>query len=507
MNEASAREVLLLQALETSAGADARWTAQDAALASRAALEAGGAGGGVPVDAGANAGADGFIADRAHHAMQRLASRDPAVVAWLGRRVWRGAWWWLAAAVGLLAGLLADAIGSGQHVNLLAPPVWGVVAWNLLVYALLLWSGLRAVLTRQRPSVGRFAALLQRWQRQRNVPAAAGVGAVFNAAWARHGAPLAAARATGLLHTAAAALGIGLLAGMYARGLVLDYRAGWESTFLDAAQVHGALSVLLAPALALSGQGLPDPAALEALRFAPGHPAAAASAAPWIHLYALTLLLLVVLPRSVLVLWSGWRAGALARRFPLPLDDAYFQRLLRHRQGGAARVQVLPYAQAASPQAERGLRAVLGQWLGEAAQVQVAPMVAFGTEDDLAPAQGLAPDTTLVVALYDLTATPEAENQGRFVEVLRQQAGRMSGGAPAVVMLVDEGAFVRRFGATPERLAQRRDAWRRMAAPLGVEPVFVDLGAPDLRAVEQALQGATGPAVPAGANANTKATA
>jgi hypothetical protein len=480
MNEASAREVLLLQVVETNAEAGTRWTAQDAAWASRAALES----------TTADATADAFVAERAHHAMQRLAPMDPAVAGWLQRRAWRGAWWPAAAVVGVLAGLAADAIGSGRHINLLAPPVWGVVAWNLLVYGLLLWGGLRAAFSRRVPSAGGLTALVQRVLGPRQGKGAAALGPAFSAAWSRHGAPLATARAAGLLHTAAGALGLGLLAGMYARGLVLDYRAGWESTFLDAAQVHAALQVLLAPALALSGQALPDPAALEPLRFTPAHPLATASAAPWIHLYALTLLLTVVLPRSVLALWSGWRAGALARRFPLPLDDAYFQRLLRHRQGGAARVQVLPYAQALGAPPEHGLRAVLAQLFGEAAQVLVAPMVAFGAEDELSPAQRVAPGTTLAVALFDLTATPEAENQGRFVELLARQAAAGAGGPAAVVVLVDESAFVQRFGPASERLAQRRAAWRTFADTLGTAPVLVNLAAPDLPAAERALQAA-----------------
>ena len=40
-------------------------------------------------------------------------------------------------------------------------------------------------------------------------------------------------RAETLLHAGAAALALGLIAGLYARGLVLDYRVAWESTLLD----------------------------------------------------------------------------------------------------------------------------------------------------------------------------------------------------------------------------------------------------------------------------------
>ncbi len=480
MNEASARQVLLLRAIETAAGDSPHWSAQDSAWASRAALES----------VGPQAAPERFIAERAHHAMQRLAPRDTAVAATLARRLWRPSWWLAALVLGLGAGLAADAIGSGQRINLLAPPVWGVVGWNLVVYGLLLWGALQAGFASSRAAPGWLTAGLQRLLGRGQSVANRSSLQAFAIEWARCGATLGAARAGGLLHAAAAALGAGLVAGLYLRGLVLDYRAGWESTFLDAGQVHAALEVLLAPALGVSGIELPGAAALEALRFAPGQPVAGAAGAVWIHLFALTLALVVVLPRTALALSSGLRARALARRFPLPLNDGYFQRLLRHQHGAAARVQVLPYAQAVGPQAELALRAVFGRFCGETAQLHVAPPVAFGAEDEDAGAARVPPGTTLVVACFDLTATPEAENQGRFVQ--RLAAAAVSEPPAPVLMLIDEAAFVRRFGSPSDRLTQRRAAWRALATTLGTVPVFVDLAAPDLAATEQALQMALG---------------
>jgi cytochrome c biogenesis protein CcdA len=522
MNEASARQVLLLQAVEAAAestvasGTSApRWSAQDGTWASRAALDS------VPADAPA----DRYIADRARHAMQRLAQREPALAASLERRVWpRGMVFWAALAGGL-TGLLADAIGNGQRINLLAPPVWGVVGWNLLVYALLLWSTVHTAgagrrLRQVQPERGRTTDPVEHERHSKAGPLRrlmqrvlglaapahgagnAGIGAAFTLAWVQRSAPLTAARVAALLHTAAAALGVGLLAGMYARGLVLEYRAGWESTFLNAGQVHAALSWLMAPAVALSGLALPDVAALEALRLS-GRQTTGAGGALWIHLYAITLLLFVIVPRAALALWSACRARGLTQRFPLSLDEPYFQRLLRHRQGGAARVQVLPYAQAPTPASEQGLRALFAQVFGDAAQVHIAPVVAFGAEDDAPGAAPIPPGSTAVAALFDLTATPEAENQGRFVESLLQAAPAAAVAAaaaagspspPAVLMLIDEAAFVKRFGAAGERIVQRREAWRALAATLGAAPVFVNLAVPDLPAAEAALQAALGPA-------------
>jgi hypothetical protein len=126
-----------------------------------------------------------------------------------------------------------------------------------------------------------------------------------------------------VLHVVAAALALGLIAGLYLRGLVLDYRIGWESTFIDAPLVETALGMLLGPASALTGIAIPEVAPL---RLAPGAQATA-SAAPWIHLLATTLLWVVVVPRAVLALVAHWRARHRARHFSLPLDTPYFEGL------------------------------------------------------------------------------------------------------------------------------------------------------------------------------------
>ncbi|MBL8308584.1 MAG: DUF2868 domain-containing protein [Rubrivivax sp.] len=293
MTEDEARQVLLLQSREATA--QATWPPEDRAWATRHAVAA--VGDGAPPER--------FVVARAVVALQRLLPRDEAARRWLARRGWHGAWVAVAVVLAFLAGVLADQLGPPQRVNLLAPAVWAVVGWNLLVYL-----GLLLPL----PSLG-LRDLLAR----RGLAADDGPGAL----WARHAAPLMTERAALVLHAAAAALGAGLVASFYLRGLVLDYRAGWQSTFLDAAQVQRALGALLSPASALTGIGVPDVAPL---RLGPGADASA-SAAPWIHLYATTLALAVVLPRLLLALRAGARAAALAARFPLPLDDPYFEAL------------------------------------------------------------------------------------------------------------------------------------------------------------------------------------
>ena len=480
MNEAAAREVTLLQAFETVQPASPSWNDEDRAWATRLALQ----------DDATKADAEGFIACRARHAMQRLAPREPAAAKWLARRLWHARWVGWAVLAGSMLGLAADSIGASQRINLLAPPLWAVLLWNLAVYGLLLGHALAHLLRRKTRSGG--LVRLTQWLLRigRSLPAAPAAGGAtgagaralqsFAGLWLRCSARLSAARAVTLLHAASAALALGLIAGLYLRGLVLDYRAAWESTFLSAGTAHAILAVVLAPAVALSGIALPDAATFEALRLAHGSAATGASAAPWIHLLALTLLLFVVLPRSVLALWGVLRAHWLARHFALPLGEPYFQRLARQQQGDVPRVFVVPYASTPGTQAALGLRAGLAPALEDGLQIQIAPTLAFGAEDEASEGVTPPPGTTLAVALFDLTATPQAENHGRFAQQLAAEA--------TTIVLIDEAAFRRRFGTESARIAQRRDAWRVFAESIGTLPVFVDLDAPDLAVVPRAVQ-------------------
>jgi hypothetical protein len=191
-----------------------------------------------------------------------------------------------------------------------------------------------------------------------------------------------------------------------------------------------------------------------------------APAAPWIHLLALTLLLVVVLPRSALALGGAARAHWLARRVTLPLNDAYFQQLTRAHRGDVARVFVAPYASEPGARTGLALHVLMAKALGDAVQIELAPTLAFGAEDDAAAFARPPAGTTLAVALFDLAATPEPENHGRL-------ARQLAAFAPTV-MLIDEAAFAQRFKADPTRLAQRRGAWRELAVALGTTPVFIN---------------------------------
>ena len=445
LTEDQARQVLLLQTVE-AAPPTPLWTAEDRTWATRAAPQ------GLPADAPRAA----LIAERARLALQRLAPRDAALRRAVEARAWRPGWLLAALALGAVLGGVSDGLVAGAYFNLLSPLFWGLLAWNLLLYAALALPRPGGWLRR-----GLARSLLRRVR---------GVGALadFSARWAAASQPLALARAAALLHVLAAGLALGLIVGLLLRGLVFDYRAGWATTLLDSGSVRAVLAYGFEPAWALIGRMPPDAATTAALRVMPGQPATL-SAAPWIGLMAVQLLALVVLPRVLLAGLALWRAHRLERRFPLAVDGPAFERWLLQP---SAALWVLPQGVAPSPQAALGLRALLARIWGDNLCLTLAPPLTWGEEDR--PPE--PPAGARAVLLVDLATTPEAEVHGRLLQALR-------GAAPIVV--ADEAGFVRRFGRG-DRLAQRQGAWRALLAATPF--VSVDLESPDLEAAVRALQ-------------------
>lgn len=485
MNEAAARQVLLIRAVE---GADAEGrllSDEDRAYAGRAAAEL------VrwqAAERGERASPEAFIAKRAELLAAKLAGRFPKALRAIESMRWRPWLGVLLPVAALVVGAVAEHIADRHRVNILAFPLLGLLMWNIAVYLLLLAGGLMALAKRS----GRTPDWLQRLVAGARATVAvrasgplSGALARFALDWAQRSAPLVIARAERALHACAALLVLGAIAGLYVRGLVFEYRAGWESTFLDADAVHGILAFFLGPAARLTGLPLPSSDGIAALRWSGA--GTGENAARWIHLYAVTVLLAVVLPRLVLAAVARWRERRLAARFPLSLDEPYFRRVLSAWREVPARVRVAPYAYTPAEAATEGVRRLAAHLFGDSVQLTSARPVAFGDEDALAAAAPEdSPAADLVVALFNLAATPETENHGVFLDGLRSQAA----GRGPVVVLVDESPYRRRLGDQPgtdARLAERRQAWSGLAATRGLHALFADLEAPDLAGVEREL--------------------
>jgi len=476
-DESAALKITAVRAVESGGRAQALWTNDDRAWASRAAA-------GVVGERGAP---EAFLAERARLVLQRLAERTkvlPRAVSALRWRPWVGV---IVVAAAFVAGVAIDQVGGSQRINLLAPPLFAVLAWNVAVYVALAFGyvaryGDAAELGPLRELLTRVAGGRARTGRGE----LAATVAQFAGEWSRVSAPLYAVRAARILHLAAAMFAAGLIAGLYVRGLAFEYRATWESTFLSAETVRMVLAAMLAPGAAVTGIPVPSVDEVQAIRAPAGE-----NAARWLHLMAATVAVAVIVPRLALALWAGALERYRSAHLPIALDSPYFARLLRGFRGGSIALRVMPYSYNVPQATVEALEQVVRSVFGANASLAVMPSVAYGGEDALS-IDARPESSANVIALFNAAATPEAEAHGVFLARLRPAVGP----AGTLVALVDESAFRARLGDAPQRLEERRAVWRTLCADQHVACAFAALAASDVadgaaqleRAVEEATQ-------------------
>jgi Protein of unknown function (DUF2868) len=509
MREDALRSILLVKAVEEADREGTLLPAADRAAATRDAVRERGestaaADTALPAGLLPTRAAD-LLAARARLQRARLAARFPVVdtVLALGGGVrWVGA---LLLPVSLATGVSLSALDGTRRINVLAFPLLGLVLWNLCVYATLVvrWS---LALARRTPASALLAhtlaqSVVARLRRIVSRAAAfntplAGALDRFLAEWLEAARPLLAARASRLLHLSAASVGLGLIAGLYFRGIALDYQAGWESTFLTAEQVRRVLAVAYGPASRLTGILIPDPAHLAAIRWQDGH--GGESAAPWIHLLAATALVYVVLPRLALAFASTLPVWHRALHAPIPPTLVpYFRSIFGGAAGGIGRgiVALVPYAYQPSAGASSAIGRLLPAALGEGMAVDERAPIRYGEEDDFLqhlPERGGA-IADAVALLFSLATTPEDQSHGHVIAGVRDWLARSRPQAQLLV-LVDESPYAARMSAQAglaPRLAERRAAWGTFAAARGLRACFLDLPElpattpPDAQAVER----------------------
>ncbi|NVE01223.1 DUF2868 domain-containing protein [Massilia sp. BJB1822] len=478
MNERHARDVVLVRAIETADQQREILSEDDRSYASRAARELAQW---QAAESKSAATQEHFLQQRAEQIIKKLGQRTPAFAAFVRRRPGLHTLVYTLPLLALLLGAGLDRITDPHHADLLSAPLLIIIFWNLAVYLGMLlwlcWPKRRANRWRaawiQRLGVGRNAL-------PRKLPHAMSSALfAFMGEWTQLSARLNGARLACTIHLSAAAFALGATASLYARGLLVQYAAGWESTFLSAEQVHGLLSILFAPAILvfhLPGFTLAD---VQALHFPQAQ--AAPNGALWVHLYAATLLLLAVAPRLVLAALAGLRARWLARRFPLDLEQPYFRKLGEATGQPAGALRVLPFSFTVDEARSKGLQAVAASLLGEKARVQLAPAIAYGDElrDAFKGVDWSNKEISLTAALFNLAATPERESHGAFLAQL------IAAAAPrGVAVLIDESGFAAR-NADAARLAERVELWRQFSLYHGVDATIVNLLQPELRALEQ----------------------
>ena len=475
MNEQVARDVVLVRAIETVDIKSEILSQEDRMYASRSAKELAQW---QAADSKSPVTGEHFLQQRAELILKRLSERTPAFAAFAQRRPGLKGFSIALPVAGLILGAGLDRITDPHRVDLLSAPLLAIIGWNLLVYVVLIaWlfvpskhTGWASKKLLRKAAAGKSAI-------KRKLPQVLSVALLsFMSEWAALRDRLTRARLSRTFHLTAAMFGVGAMLSLYARGFLSQYVAGWESTFLDASQVHAILSVLFAPATAIFNIPGFTIADIEALRFT--RPQTADAGARWVHLYAGTLILVVVVPRLILASIAHWRASALSRNFPLDLDQPYFRKLTA--QAGANEpgvLRVLPYSFNIDEARDRGLSVVAVMLLGEQARVMLRPSSAYGEELGNTIKDG---DATLTAVLFSLAATPEKENHGAFLEHVLRHSPR------GITVLVDESAFAERLGGPDgqQRLAERIALWQQFCRFHHAPATIVNLLDPARRPID-----------------------
>ena len=151
----------------------------------------------------------------------------------------------------------------------------------------------------------------------------------------------------------------------------------------------------------------------------------------------------------------------------------YFVSLRRFR-GTATRVFVLPYNYQITPQVVLGLNGVIQELFDTDARLEILDPIPIGQEDN-PPDAICSPDLAGRFVLFNLTSTREEENHGALLRPLRARTRQ----GPPVIAIIDESAFLKRFGKQGERLDERRALWTRFLDGAAIALAFCDLSQTD----------------------------
>ena len=285
------------------------------------------------------------------------------------------------------------------------------------------------------------------------------------------------------MHVCAVLFAVGIIGGMYIRGITTEYYAGWESTFLEPEAVQRLMSVVLAPAALISGQKLPKLDRIQAIQWRDGN--AGENAADWIHLFAKTIFLFVILPRCFLSFAALKREKHLQIHFLIPsAGDSYYSKLLTFRPGQKELIRFVPYSLELSEKQMTVFRSLLDQSFGWKTEIEFHRTIPYGEEDKFLTAAAAHTETAAecLIILFNLSSIPENEIHGTFISNLKE-AIAVGHSAKQLLVAIDESHFEFRFSHqenSKERLESRRKLWIRTIGSKTLRPVFFNLHNPDI---------------------------
>ena len=235
----------------------------------------------------------------------------------------------------------------------------------------------------------------------------------------------------------------------------------WESTFIiDSSQLRPFLQFVLGPAVAISGDQLPSLEKLNAMHWqSGGDEVSGETAARWIHWYAISIGLFVILPRTLLgVLWRI-RSSHLLRNLPYrETCPHYFDHLLAISTGNARELQVIPYSLNPGEEVKQVIVNRFESTLQCPVEIDWLPTIDFGNEED--PGNPPFDAGSRLAILFNFAATPEKETHLTLHQTLSGQAPK-----PVEFVILDTTGFDLKAADFPDaekRRDERLVAWEKL---------------------------------------------
>lgn len=453
--------ILLAKAAEQSQDKSLGWTAADSEAAGLKAAHA----------LGEGAAPEKMLAERAKCVLSILAERGVSTSINTTARLPQ-IFSPVLILIAFVLGILTDRIGSPEHiVNLLSPPFWSVLLWNLGVYVVLFLCAVGLIGSPRRfglPFRNLLASLVEKTTFS---TLKKGFKSEFLLAWARQVAPLVHSHVARTLHWAAVFFALGLIVSLLVRGFGTSYWAGWESTwlaekpeavkaFLDA--TYGAIPTWGAL------PGIPDVAQIAQLRSDRlAYLTEPVSASPWLIRMMIMIAAVVIVPRLLLIAINTWRMKRFTERTPLDISDAYYGNVLAQCAQDAALGHLTVIASAPDRPARAATVSGVRRLWGLDDESDVA-LLDF--DDEEAPLPCVPPSERRGVRLLwlDGTDTPETSVHGTVLDRLNSH----DQGNGVFAVFLDMTVFAERYKQLPERIKERSELWKAFIE-LHRVPLFV----------------------------------
>ncbi|MEX2577420.1 MAG: DUF2868 domain-containing protein [Verrucomicrobiales bacterium] len=468
MNQDDIRKILALQAVEEADEAEEILSPSDRREAAKIA--------GAPLGKQSDRKEQNrFLAARAEVLLTRVASRFPEAGKWVHQFSSRHRFGVLALTLSLVAaivGFLTNELGPDKRINILSFPLLGIILWSFAVYVreIFLFSRTRDRLFRGgwidsltgfvQPEAARSEALRDGDDAEPSGKVLAGARGIFERRWRGLTAPVLGARLKSMLHLVAFILAAAAIFGLYLKGLANEYRAVWESTFFtDSEQLRPFLQLVLGPAAALTGDTVPTAEELSRIHWREGSGIAGENAARWIHWYAITVGLYVLLPRAAFAIAWRLRAARMARTLPFrEVAPHYFDRIIATSSGSSLEISVIPYSVQLDDASKRAAATRLEDEFKRPVDITWTATVPFGEEETFA--QPEAAEGRETIPLFDFASTPERETHLALYRTLSARTPH-----PVGFVLLETSAFDRKassFADAKERRAARAEAWEKL---------------------------------------------